>query len=70
MSNNNFDYLEQLFEGISIIARKQIENVSYDKTIICTITNNDNSKNGEYQVTDGSTKFTAYSENSTYKVND
>jgi hypothetical protein len=37
--------------------------VSYDTTIVCTVVDASNSKNGEYQVTDGTIKFKAYSEN-------
>jgi hypothetical protein len=64
------DYLESLFKGIDIIVGKRLEEISYDKTIVCTITDDSNRKNGEYVVTDGTMTFKAYSENDTYKVDD
>ena len=70
MNKNANDYLESLFTGVQILIDKELENVSYDTTIICTVVENNNSKNGEYRVTDGSTVYTAYSDVSTYIVGD
>lgn len=64
------DYLESLFQGIDIIVSKRLEDVSYDKTIMCKIVDDSNKKNGEYRVTDGSITFIAYSENDLYKKNE
>lgn len=64
--NNHPDYLESLFEGINIILEKRLDDVSFDTTVICTITDASNSKNGEYRVTDGSTSYKAYSDLDSY----
>ena len=67
MANNNHpDYLESLFQGIDIILEKRLDQVSFDTTIICTITDASNSKNGEYKVTDGTVTYKAYSDLDSY----
>lgn len=67
MANNNHpDYLESLFQGIDIILEKRLDQVSFDTTIICTITDASNSKNGEYRVTDGNVTYKAYSDLDSY----
>ena len=68
MANNTHhpDYLESLFKGIDIILEKRLDNVSFDTTVICTITDASNSKNGEYRVTDGSVSYKAYSDVDSY----
>jgi hypothetical protein len=63
------NYVEQLFEAIDIITQKKLENLPYDQTIVCTIVSNENAENNEYIVTDGTTTFNAYSENTTYRKN-
>ncbi len=67
MANNNHpDYLESLFQGIDIILEKRLDAVSFDTTIICTIVDDNNRKNGEYKVTDGSVTYKAYSDLDNY----
>jgi hypothetical protein len=67
MANNNHpDYLESLFQGIDIILEKRLDAVSFDTTIICTIVDDSNRKNGEYKVTDGSVTYKAYSDLDNY----
>lgn len=61
------DYIESLFQGVDMLIDKKLENLNYDTTIICTITDNSDGKNGKYRVTDGSMAFTAYSDVSTYR---
>ena len=61
------DYIESLFQGVDMLIDKKLENLNYDTTIICTVTDNSDSKNGKYRVTDGSIAFTAYSDVSTYR---
>ena len=71
MANNNHpDYLESLFKGIDIILEKRLDDVSFDMTIICTVTDASNSKNGEYRVTDGSVTYKVYSDLDSYRVGD
>jgi hypothetical protein len=40
--------------------------MQFDKTVICTITDNTNKDKGEYEVNDGSITFKAYSEDTGY----
>jgi hypothetical protein len=61
------DYLNSLFEGMKILIDKKIEEVSFDTTIICTVVDASNSKNGIYRVSNGSTVFIAYSDVDNYK---
>ena len=70
MDNNHTDYLEQLFQGVDILIDRKLKDISFDTTIICTIVDASDSKNGRYQVTDGTVRFEAYSDNDKYKVND
>ena len=64
------DYLESLFTGIDIILSQRLSDLSNDKTIVCTVVNNDNKKNGEYTVSDGSIQMKAYADSDKYNVND
>ena len=43
--------------------------MKFDKTLICTITGDGSAKQGVYTVSDGSSEFIAYSEDTTYKIN-
>jgi len=61
------DYIDSIFDGVSILIDKKLENIAYDTTIVCTITDNTDKKNGKYRVTDGSVSFIAYSDVSTYR---
>jgi len=49
----------------TVIAQRLSE-LKFDKTIICTITDDSERVNGLYKVTDGSVVFEAYSDNSYY----
>lgn len=64
------DYLESLFTGMDIIIDKRLKELSFDKTIVCTVVNNENKKNGEYRVSDGAIEFIAYSDSNKYQIND
>lgn len=61
------DYNEILCQAIDTIVAKRISEVSFDKTILCTITDNSKKENGEYTVTDGSISFQAFSESNKYQ---
>jgi hypothetical protein len=69
MHNQN-DIAQSIFDSISIIVENRLAGLEYDKTIICTVTDDSNKKNGEYRVSDGSITFLAYSENTSYKKKD
>ena len=64
MAYNNVNNLaEDFFKSIDIIVTERLQNVSYDSTIICTIIDDSNSKNGVYTVSNDSIKFDAKCEN-------
>lgn len=52
---------DKLLQAMDIVNAKALNAISYDKTITCTIETNKNKKEGCYEVSDGSTVFTAYS---------
>ncbi len=66
----NKNYSEETLRAMEIIAQAVVNKVSFDKTIVCTIKDNSNAQYGEYYVTDGSSSFFAYSETTTYEVNE
>ena len=68
MAENKMSNLtEDLFDAMTIITKEIIKGISFDQTKICTITDDSNSKNGEYEVSDGTLTYIAKSENTTYK---
>lgn len=62
--------VEQLFQSIDIILTQRLQDVNFDKTIICTIVDDSDKKNGCYVVSDGTIKFKAYVSDATYRVDD
>lgn len=63
----SIDYAEQLFQSMDTIITKRINELSFDKTIICTITDDTEKEVGKYIVTDGSMTFEAYGDNKDYE---
>jgi hypothetical protein len=63
---NSDNIVSELLGAIDTVVGKRLGQLSYDKTIICTIIDDSNAKNGEYRVTDGSVKFLAKCENTSY----
>lgn len=55
---------------MEIVSHASLEEMGYDITIVCTITNNSNAGRGEYTVTDGSSTFFAYTDKVDYEVDD
>jgi hypothetical protein len=53
------DYAEELLKAVDIVVAERIRNIQMDTTIICTITDNTQKKDGIYWVTDGAAKFIA-----------
>lgn len=70
MSQKSNEYLESLFTGIETIINKKLETVSYDMTIICTIVDDTNKKNGIYKVNKDSVVYTVYSDSDKYQNGD
>ena len=58
--------VENSLNAFNIIAKKNLEAVSFDNTVKCKIIGIENRDLGEYKVTDGSSIFTAYSEKTDY----
>ena len=55
------DIQESFLQSIEIVTDKLLQGLSYDKTIVCTITDDSKKENNEYTVSDGSVSFKAYS---------
>ena len=55
------NYAENICVAIDQIVTSRLEGLSYDITKLCTIVDDSEKNNGKYIVTDGSTKFDAYS---------
>ena len=64
--SSNSGIAESVFQAVDIIVNNTISGIAFDKTIECEIVDNADAKNGRYTVTDGSTKFEAYSEKTSY----
>ena len=62
--------VEQIFGAVDVIVKQRLQEVSFDKTIVCTITDDSDKKNGHYIVTDGNIRFDAYTTNVNYRVDD
>ena len=62
MSNTSNYITESLFDSVNILIEKKLEDVVYDTTIVCTIVDDSNAKNGEYKVTDGNINYTVYAD--------
>ena len=51
---------------IYFVSNKNLNTVSFDETIECEIIDNSDAKNGHYWVSNGSSRFEAYSEKNSY----
>lgn len=61
------DYMESLFQSVDILIDKRLEDLAYDTTVICTIIDSTDKKNGRYRVTDGSVSYIAYSDKDSFR---
>ena len=61
---------ESILQAMDIIANKATSEIAFDSTIKCVIVNSEHANDGYYTVSNGTTKFTAYSENTLYKENE
>ena len=68
--NKSVQYQEALLEAMKIVSQKQVESVSFDKTIEAVVTDASRAAEGIYQVSTGSSQFIAYSTETGYKQND
>lgn len=61
------NYQNNLCEAIEVIGNSLLKKVSYDKTIVATITDVKDKKDGKYQCSNGTNTFTAYSTKTDYE---
>lgn len=61
---------ESILQAMDIIATKASSQINFDSTIKGFIINNDKAEDGEYTIAFENTKFIAYSENTSYNVDD
>ena len=64
------DLTENLFEAINIVTEKKLKAVKFDETISATIVDASKAEKGEYIVSTGSAKFTAYGTETKYREKD
>ena len=62
--------VEELFDSIKVIVTEELNNQSFDSTVICTIVEDANKESGHYIVSDGTIKFDAYTNDSSYEKGD
>jgi hypothetical protein len=62
--------LEQFCQAIDIIVSERLADISFDSTIICTIMDASKKDSGLYVVSDGTIKFDAYTNDTSYKKGD
>ena len=63
---SNF-FENQILEAIETVANGIVSKLQFDQTILCTITSDNKRKNGEYEVSNGSSTFKAFSSDTNYK---
>ena len=61
------DYADIFLKAMKTISDAAVSQLSFDKTIICHIIDNSKASEGQYTVSDGSSSFYAYSDNTEYK---
>lgn len=64
------EYNELLCQAINTIVAANLNELKFDKTIVCTITDISERKNGKYIATDGSITFEAFSDYTNYLKGD
>ena len=63
-------YQDKLLEAMSIVSSQLISSIPYDKTITCTIINDEEKASGKYSVSNGDIVFDAYSSDTSLKAKD
>ena len=63
MADDYNQLIENIFDSIDTIASARVKDLEFNKTVRCEIADTTKRNKGEYIVTDGSTKFKAYSDN-------
>ena len=62
---NSTEFTENLFGAVDTIVQARMQDLSYDTTVICTITNDSLKRQRRYTVSDGSVEFEAYAQEKT-----
>ena len=62
--------IEEFFNSIDVIVEQRLADLSYDTTVIATITDDSDKEHGHYIVTDGTIRFDAYVNDMNYKTGD
>lgn len=63
-----FDYQQALLEAMNIVAGARINDLPFDRTIVCSIEDASQAAQGHYRVSDGSTTFDAWTDDTHYNV--
>ena len=66
MADDYNQLIEDFFDSIDTIAAARVKDLKFNKTVRCEIVDTTKRDQGEYTVTDGSTRFKAYSDNTKY----
>lgn len=61
------NYQDKLLEAMNIVSSQLINSIPYDKTITCTIIDDQYAAEGKYIVSNGKTNFEAYTDDTTLK---
>ena len=70
MSNDAMNYGEVLCQSIDTIVTEKLKTIKFDATLTCTIVDDSQKEQGTYTVSDGSTRFVAYTSDTKLKNND
>lgn len=62
--------LDEFFKSIDVIVEQRLTDLSYDTTVIATITDDSDKSRGHYIVSDGTITFDAYVNDTNYKSGD
>lgn len=66
---DNKNYGEIICQAVDTIVTERLAGLSYDQTVLCTVVNDSKRDQGIYTVSNGSTKFEAYSTSDEYRNN-
>lgn len=61
---------DKLLQAMDILNAQALNSISFDKTITCTIENDEDKKDGRYEVSDGNKIFVAYSSDTRLRAGD
>jgi hypothetical protein len=65
---SNIDFGEIMCQSMDTIITERLRTVNFNATVTCTIVDDSQKEQGIYVVSDGSTKFTAYTSDTKLKA--